>query len=63
MVDTYSKQLPLILIFITYYKALDSIHRGKMKEILIAYGRSSCKRKGCHIKILDQKLDLSQKPF
>ena len=33
-----SKSLPATLIFIDSSKAFDSIHRGKMKEILIAYG-------------------------
>ena len=32
------KNLPAALLFIDFSKAFDSIHRGKMKEILIAYG-------------------------
>ena len=33
-----SKNLPATLLFIDFSKAFDSIHRGKMKEILSAYG-------------------------
>ena len=33
-----SKQLPATLLFIDFSKAFDSIHRGKMREILTAYG-------------------------
>ena len=33
-----SKNLPATLLFIDFSKVFDSIHRGKMKEILSAYG-------------------------
>ena len=32
-----AKQLPAILLFIDFSKAFDSIHRQKMREILLAY--------------------------
>ena len=32
------KQLPAILTFVNFSKAFDSIHRGKLMEILKAYG-------------------------
>ena len=32
------KNLTAVLIFIDFTKAFDSIHRGKMREILLAYG-------------------------
>ena len=32
------KCLPAVLLFIDFTKAFDAIHRGKMKEILLAYG-------------------------
>ena len=33
-----SKQLPAIITFIDFRTAFDSIHRGKLMEILLAYG-------------------------
>ena len=33
-----SKTLPAVMIFVDIYKAFDSIHRGKLMEILKAYG-------------------------
>ena len=33
-----AKNLPATLLFIDFSKAFDSIHRGKMKDILLAYG-------------------------
>ena len=33
-----SKNLPATLLFVDFAKAFDSIHRGKMKNILSAYG-------------------------
>ena len=36
--EAKSKKLPATLLFIDFSKAFDSIHRGKMREILTAYG-------------------------
>ena len=36
--DVRAKNLQATLIFIDFTKAFDSIHRGKMKQILLAYG-------------------------
>ena len=33
-----SKYLPAVLTFIDFHKAFDSIHRGKLMDILLAYG-------------------------
>ena len=33
-----SKTLPAFMIFVDFHKAFDSIHRGKLMEILKAYG-------------------------
>ena len=33
-----SKTLPAVMIFVDFHKAFDSIHRGKLMEILKAYG-------------------------
>ena len=33
-----AKNLEAVLLFVDFYKAFDSVHRGKMKEILLAYG-------------------------
>ena len=33
-----AKNLPATLLFVDFTKAFDSIHRGKMEQILIAYG-------------------------
>ena len=35
---TKAKNLPATLLFIDFSKAFDSIHRGRMREILLAYG-------------------------
>ena len=32
------KNLPVTLLFVDFTKAFDSIHRGKMEQILLAYG-------------------------
>ena len=34
----YAKNLPATLLFIDFSKAFDSIHRGRMNDILLAYG-------------------------
>ena len=34
----YAKNLPATLLFIYFSKAVDSIHRGRMNDILLAYG-------------------------
>ena len=36
--DVYSKNLPATILFVDFTKAFDSIHRGKMEQILLAYG-------------------------
>ena len=36
-----TKNLQATLLFVNFTKAFDSIHRGKMEQILLAYGRSS----------------------
>ena len=36
--NIYSKNLPATLLFVNFAKAFDSIHRGKMEQILLAYG-------------------------
>ena len=33
-----AKNLPATLLFVNFTKAFDSIHRGKMEQILLAYG-------------------------
>ena len=33
-----AKNLPATLLFVDFTKAFDSIHRGKMEQILLAYG-------------------------
>ena len=33
-----AKNLPATLLFIDFSKAFDSIHRGRMKDVLLAYG-------------------------
>ena len=35
-----AKNLQATLLFVDFTKAFDSIHRGKMEQILLAYGRS-----------------------
>ena len=34
----HAKNLKVIILFVDFTKAFDSIHRGKMKQILLAYG-------------------------
>ena len=36
--EVKAKNLQAVLLFVDFSKAFDSIHRGKMKEILLAYG-------------------------
>ena len=36
--EVKSKTLPAVMIFVDFHKAFDSIHRGKLMEILKAYG-------------------------
>ena len=45
-----AKNIPSILQFVDFTKAFDSIHRGKMEQILLAYGRP--KETGAAITIL-----------
>ena len=33
-----ARNLQAVLVFVDFSKAFDSIHRGKMEEILLAYG-------------------------
>ena len=38
-----TKNLDAVIIFVDFSKALDSIHRNKLKEILLAYGNTTWK--------------------
>ena len=33
-----ARQIPATLLFVDFSKAFDSVHRGKMEKILLAYG-------------------------
>ena len=36
--DIRAKNLETTILFVDFFKAFDSIHKGKMEQILLAYG-------------------------